>query len=407
MTAHDKLFGYYQQQSLLPTFANLEDDAALARYADSRNRLFSDKLLLPPRIFRNADMIEFGPDSGENALVFAHWGARTTLVEPNDRAHSYIRAYFERFGLSDSLRDIVAAEVEGFGTNGNQSSKALAEFIDAEGFIYTIQPTELWLKVFARLLRPEGFAIVSYYEKDAGFFELALKAIYAAAKAISGRDSLETAWALYETKWNSIPHTRTFDSWVMDVLENPFVRLKYFLNADALCSAAQEAGFSLYSSWPVYRAPLEIYWHKRVLSAEDGRRRDSAHLARSHLSFMAGETLYLTGSLVRVASTNSVVTAAANRIDQVVESPTTSNINASLAALEAVIAEVSDTPILAGKANAARNYIAVIEALKAVIVALLDSDFGTACRLMRESRPMVEHWGAPTHFAVFRRMSET
>ena len=401
---HGKLFRYYEQQSVLPTFANLEDDAALARYASGRRRLFSDKLFLPPWIFRHADMIEFGPDTGENALVFAHWGARTTLVEPNDRAHSYIRAYFKRFGFSDSLRDIVVADVEGFANKEAMSSAPFAEFIDAEGFIYTIQPTDLWLEVFARLLRPEGYAIVSYYEKDAGFFEVALKAIYTAAKAISGRDELETAWALYETKWNSIPHTRSFESWVMDVMENPFVRLKYFLDADALCESAHQAGFSLYSSWPVYRAPLEIYWHKRVLSAEDGRRRDSAHLVRSHLSFMAGEALYLTGGPDRVAAANRVVTAASKAIDRIVESPTTSNINASLAAVEALIAEILNTSILAWKEDAARNYIAVLEALKVVLVALVNRDFGAACRMMRESRPLVEHWGAPTHFAVFRRL---
>ena len=404
---HGKLFRYYQQQSVLPTFANLAGDAALERYAVGRARLFNDKLSLPPRIFRNADMIEFGPDTGENALVFARWGARTTLVEPNEKAHGYIRAYFERFGLSNSLRDIVAADVESFAKEGELAPAPPAEFIDAEGFVYTIQPTELWLGVFARLLRPEGFAIVSYYERDATFFELALKAIYAGAKAISGRDALETARALYETKWSSIPHTRSFESWVMDVLENPFVRLNYFLDADALCNSAYEAGFSLYSSWPVYRSPLEIYWHKRSLSVEEGRRRDSAHLARSHLSFMAGELLYLTGGVDRVTRTNRVIAAAVNAIDRVVDSPITSTIKLSLAAVEALIAEVVDTPILAGKENAIGNYIAVLEALKAVAVALLNRDFSTVCRLMRESQPLVEHWGTPTHLAVFRRLSAT
>ena len=139
---HGKLFRYYEKQSILPTFADLRDDASLARYAEGRNRLFSDKLLLPPRIFRNAEMIEFGPDSGENALVFARWGAHTTLVEPNEKAHGYIRTYFERFGLSDSLHDIVAADVEGFAQAEGAHPVPVAEFIDAEGFIYTIQPTD-------------------------------------------------------------------------------------------------------------------------------------------------------------------------------------------------------------------------------------------------------------------------
>jgi len=256
-------------------------------------------------------------------------------------------------------------------------------------------------------LRPDGFAIVSYYEKHATFFELSLKAIYAAAKGISAHGALDTAWALYETKWNSIPHTRAFESWVMDVLENPFVRLKYFLDADGLCNSAYETGFFLYSSWPVYRAPLEIYWHKRVLPAGEGRLLDSAHLARSHLSFMAGESLYLAGGSDQVAAANQVISAAVKAIDQVIESPTISSLSAALTAIEALIAEVSATSTLSSNRNAVRNYVAVLEALKAVVAALSNGDFDTVCRLLAESRTLVEHWGTPTHFAVFRRLADT
>jgi hypothetical protein len=400
---NSKLFRYYEQQSVLPTFANLADDAALARYASARQRLFSDKLFLPPRIFRGASMVEFGPDSGENALVFAHWGASTTLVEPNVRAHPYIRSYFKRFGLSNSLRDVIAADVESFAKRATADTAAFTEFIDAEGFIYTIQPADLWLGAFARLLRLEGFAIVSYYEKDAGFFEIALKAIHSVAKMISGRNPVDTAWALYETKWNSIPHTRSFESWVMDVMENPFVRLKYFLDADMLCESAHKVGLSLYSSWPIYRAPLEIYWHKHVLPAEEGRRRDSAHLARSHLSFMAGEELYLVGNLDEVAAANRAIVAAAHTIDQIVESPTASNVNLSIVAVEAVRNALKNTRILARDENAVRNYIAVLEALKTLLAALLERKFEAVCRMIRESQPLVEHWGTTTHIAVFCR----
>ena len=73
--AEDKLFNYYERQDVLPTFGNFKSAAELEAYAGLRRELFSDKLVLPPRLFRDADMLEFGPDSGENALVFASWGA--------------------------------------------------------------------------------------------------------------------------------------------------------------------------------------------------------------------------------------------------------------------------------------------------------------------------------------------
>jgi hypothetical protein len=191
----------------------------------------------------------------------------------------------------------------------------------------------------------------------------------------------------------------------MDVLENPFVRLKYFLAADALCKAAQETGFALYSSWPGYRAPLEIYWHKHVLSPGEIRCRDSAHLSRSCLSFMAGESLYLTGGLDRVATTNRIAVAASDAIDQVVQSPTAASLDACLPALAKLRVEVQEAPLLASKPDATRRYVAVIEDLKGVLCALRGGDFRAACRITNESEVLINHWGIPAHFAVFRRAS--
>ena len=225
--ADDKLFNYYERKDVLPTFGNFKSSAELEAYASQRRELFSDKLVLPPRLFRNAEVLEFGPDSGENALVFAGWGANMTLAEPNRLAHPKIQAYFAHFDLTERLRELVLADVEGF------SNDRGFDIIDAEGFIYTVQPTETWLGIFHRLLNPDGYGVVSYYERYGGFFELALKAIHAAGKALTGRPALETAKLLFEPKWNSIPHTRSFESWLMDVLENPFVRYRYFLDAAA------------------------------------------------------------------------------------------------------------------------------------------------------------------------------
>ncbi|MBW8856567.1 MAG: methyltransferase domain-containing protein, partial [Bradyrhizobium sp.] len=133
--ADDKLFNYYERQDVLPTFGNFKSPAELAAYAGQRRELFSDKLVLPPRLFRDADVLEFGPDSGENALVFAGWGANMTLAEPNRHAHPKIEAYFAHFGRTERLRELALSDVEGF--RGDRRF----DVIDAEGFIYTVQPS--------------------------------------------------------------------------------------------------------------------------------------------------------------------------------------------------------------------------------------------------------------------------
>src|SRR5437016_2139675 len=109
---------------------------------------------------------------------------------------------------------------------------------------------------FAKLLNPGGLALVSYYEPFGCFIELFMKVIYTRLRQLTGWAGFEAAEKVFQTKWDSIPHTRTMESWVMDVLENPFVRLKYFLEAVALCRDMAAEGFSLYSSFPGYRDPL-------------------------------------------------------------------------------------------------------------------------------------------------------
>jgi hypothetical protein len=104
--AYDKLFQYYAREQFLPTFGNLENAGKLAQYTDARRTVFAEKLMLPIQMFDGADVLEFGPDTGENALVFAQWGAKVTLAEPNLRAHGQIRhRSARRFAQDDGFEE--------------------------------------------------------------------------------------------------------------------------------------------------------------------------------------------------------------------------------------------------------------------------------------------------------------
>ena len=96
------MFEYYAGQEVQPTYADFRDDVALSKYEQLRKLVFA-RLALPAAIFQSASLLEFGPDTGENSLIFARWGAQLTLVEPNAKAHAYIRRYFAKFGLERTL----------------------------------------------------------------------------------------------------------------------------------------------------------------------------------------------------------------------------------------------------------------------------------------------------------------
>jgi hypothetical protein len=398
--ADDKLFQYYERQGILPTFADFKSHEQLKAYDVQRRELFRDKLMMPPVLFRGAEVLEFGPDSGENAVVFAGWGATMTLAEPNRQAHAKIRAYFERFGLLPRLRELVLSDVEGF------RSDRRFDIIDAEGFIYTIQPSEIWLRVFQRWLNPDGCGVISFYERNGAFFELTLKAIHAAGKALTGRPAVEAAKLLFEPKWDSIPHARAFESWVMDVLENPFVRNRTFIYAGDLCGAANALGFDIHASWPSYRDTLDIYWHKKINADDDKLRRSSKHLQRSRLSFFGGRKLYLVGQDETVESIGAAIERLMCDVDAMIDDPLGETLARVISGLVTLRGLVAEAEIFADDRADVEAVITTLDSFLAIFSAIARRDIVSLASLTQSDPDFINIWGQPNHFLVLRKRSE-
>jgi hypothetical protein len=395
--ADTKLFQYYERQDVLPTFGNFASPDDLDRYAQGRVRLFRDRLQLPPRIFREADLLEFGPDSGENAMVFGQWGANLTLAEPNSRALGQIRSYFERFNLGGRLRQLISADVAGF------CSDQKFDVIDAEGFIYTIQPTEAWLSIFASLMRPDGYGIISYYERYGGLFELTLKAIHAAVKVLSGKPATESAELVFRAKWDSIPHTRSFASWVMDVMENPFVRIGYFLDASKLVRLVHGQGFATHSSWPVYADPLLINWHKADIPDDVLVERSVRHLERSRLSFASGRKMYLAGDAKAVDQVAGRLDRLVADADALIDEPFGDRLQAFIEGLGALAEQIRHMPIVADDDGAVAAYCATLTSVCEIFTLIGKKDLQGLQALTGSDPVFIAEWGMPTHFLVMRR----
>lgn len=391
------LYEYYRGQQLLPTFADFQGAPEVERYAAQRAAVLRDRAGLPAAMFNGAEILEFGPDSGENALVFAMWGAQLTLVEPNERAHETIRAYFERFGRGASLRGISSAHVLDY------VDPARYDLVVAEGFIYTVQPTRAWLAAFHRLLRTGGLFFITYYERCGAIFELALRALHRAHQRLTGLGAEASAQRLYAAKWDAIPHTRRFESWVMDVLENPFVRAATFIDARTLVDDMAASGFDLYSSYPHYGDVLAMEWHKREPALEERAARARAHIERSTLSFLAGRKLYI-GDSPRAA----VIAAGAREliadIDALIDADDAAASSRTIAALDGLAAAVHDSSIVADSVAERR---AAAEAFAAFSHAFRLAAGGDAEGLVRHTQTdaaFIANWGLPVHLAVGRRL---
>lgn len=389
------LHDYYRTRQFKPTFAGFQTAQELDRYESGRRRVFQDLLGIPIRLFNQANVCEYGPDTGENALVFARWGARLTLVEPNRAAWSDIQAYFDHFSLSSHLETLSAESVETF-----QSPQKM-HIINAEGFIYTIQPCDVWLRRFSDQLAPGGLLVANYLERSGCIFELLWSLLHRRYGEIVGRLDCETAADIFLQKWNSIPHTRTFESWVQDVLENPFVRLRYLIEPSDLLRRAKLAGFTLHSSWPRYEDPFHPYWHKGIPNEAVLEARRDEFITRSRLSFAFAKPLFVVGGADAVAICNRETLNLINAIDELIDSWLTAPLTAAFSAIEA-ISNLVDTRDVMASVEDRHETLIQLEALRRALQLLELGNARNIRDFVSMNIELMGAWGSTTHYVVLK-----
>jgi hypothetical protein len=390
------LYEYYERQEIAPTFADLRDDDEISAYAARRRALLEERLAIPTCLLRGAEILEYGPDTGENAVSFARFGARMTLVEPALAAHAQIRSYFDRYAPPGALRDVVAADVLSF-----EPERGHYDLVVAEGFIYTVQPSGRWLDIFARALVPGGLALLTYYERCASLFELLLKVPFAALRRRERAERVAVAERLYRPKWDSIPHTRAFASWVMDVLDNPFVRLRYFIDAAELVRDAAARGFGIHAAWPAYTDSLQNGWAKRAPVSGETVARTLEQLERSVLTYCFGTKAYLV-ERAEAAPIAALLDAALCRTDALIDAEDPAAYAALAATLRALAAASRAARTIVDASTAAASAIAALEGWAVVFDLFAADDVDGAVALLRADPVLVATWGTPTHITVLR-----
>jgi Methyltransferase domain len=393
----ETLHGYYAEQEIMPTHGGFTSPADLDAYQAERARIFTDKLKLPPRTFAGARLLELGPDTGENSLVFARWGAACTLSEPHVRAHAVIREYFDRFGLSGRLEDL---EEHGFETYPPPAPERRFDVVDAEGFVNAIQPPSAWIDRLPGLVADDGFAVLFYYEAYGCLFELTWKVVHARYRELTGLGRAEAAEEVFAAKWASIPHKRPLAAWAMDVLENPFVRLETFLDARELCRAMTHAGFVLHSAWPSYDGGLDVHWFKRDRTPEARLAEQVDFIGRSRLSHLFGRKHFLASAEVL---DESMLQGALQHMDALVDGwdgQRAKQLDAHLAAVSAAL----ELPTVLADPDDTRRSVEGVDMLRRLLHVLGDGVPERIAAFCNGDAAFVEAWGLPSHFAVFRKL---
>lgn len=394
MSEADSLFDFYSRQEILPTFGDFKTQEALDRQARYRRNLYEEKLHLPIALFKGAKVVEFGPDSGENALVCAQWGAQLSLVEPNPKALDPIRAYFTQFGLNEHLDGLYPTDMASFAKV--HASQGPFDFVIAEGFLHAVRPDRVWIDVIKTLLAPDGFAVVFTHDPAGMFTDQLLKAIQVRVRELTGLGSVPAAKMVFQAKWDAIPHIRPLEAWVMDQLENPFIRLHSCHDPIQLGRTLAEGGLRTVSSWPPMVDNMDMYWHKTVLGENALLENQERFYRHNRLSYMLGRPLFC-GMPAPDDLVDGIFEALDALIDRFVPE-TAMQLRTGLELLE-VHLQREAAPMRRQDLTHALAFLASIQTILALMIGGDAEQLATFCQ---GDEAFIKNWGLPVHFRVLR-----
>src|SRR5580658_537724 len=258
------LVSYYQDLEFNPVLIRVEDSAVWEAHFANRRNLYERHLGIPLAYLRGASVVEFGPNSGENALLPALFGARLTLVEPNTQVLPRLRELFVRFGVDAQIERIHSAGIEEF------DDTRRFELVIAEGFLYTLPFRDAMLRKVASLVRPGCFGVISYNDRCGGLLEYLRRVYLFRACELSGvadtqSDAcLQLARDLFASDFARLGLTRSFDAWWRDTLVNPFCRSEHTWSLPELLALLADVGCEFHSSSPAWFTGDRHRWYKRT-----------------------------------------------------------------------------------------------------------------------------------------------
>ena len=282
---------YYQRQGVNPVLIEVERPEVWHVHRRRRENLYQNHLGIPLRTLRGRSVLEFGCNSGENALVLATLGAELTLVEPNVNVLPRLEQVYERFGMRDRVVAVVPQGIQEYDGDGRH------DLVVAEGFLHTLPDRDLMLHKMARLLAPGGMGVVSFADRIGAFLEMLRGVLLKRACELDGITDLhgracrEIARRLYADDFEAPGLARPCDAWWLDNLVNPTLRWERLWGYREILPVLQAAGCAFRGSSPPWAVPDPLGWFKRVPDTASRHRDVLEQWAFMFPSFITGRPL--------------------------------------------------------------------------------------------------------------------
>ena len=382
---------YYEAQAFNPVLIRVEDPTVWEAHVQKRRHLYERHLGIALPLLRDKHVLEFGCNSGENALVLATFGARLTLVEPNRQVAPRLKHLFQSFGLEAAIEAFHETGIDTFQTDRT------FDVVVAEGFLSTLTERDAMLEKILRLVKPGGFGIVSFNDRFGGLLEVLKRAILFRAYALTpvadvqSDQALNIARTFFEADFQKLNVSRTFEAWWRDTLVNPLYSDAHLWSYPELLAILQRHGGVVHATSPVWSTWEHYNWYKNVPGPETVNQRFLEDWRRHLFYFLTGlrpasvdqevpeEVIEDTAQLVRALSRlgNSLSVEAPNAI--------------GAARLLPYLASASD--------RQARAFAVELEHLLGCLVCASPDELLSGYRASHLLRSL---WGTAYHYLCFR-----
>lgn len=389
-------YQYYKETGVKPVYAGLNKEASFNTYEKLRRKVFEYNLNIPVRSFERASLLEFGPSTGDNALIFAHWGADLVLVEPVEGFIRSIREYFQNHELEGRLRDVHCNTFEKFETGEK------FDFIVAEGFIFhTGQPT-YWLPRLASFGNDKSFIIISHLETTGYLIELLHAKCLQVLLMDHKTEPLLLARDLYYNKWNKTAHARSFDSWAYDNVIYPTLDA-YLLNSIIdFQEIMNECGMLLWSSWPSIVNYTDLSWVKNpVIDKKKIIYRNKKNFLKLLPSMVIGELTEVNDRINDVGE--QLFSSLCSEVNSLAVPPRLLN-KAQLGKIRNIHKETEELFKISVHCYGDTKLSLLWRQIDACFSHLSSGNINGIMDLFNNDGPLTDYWGSPNFYSVWHRL---
>lgn len=245
---------YYKKNKINPVDLSQANEKKFKAHQLLRKKLFLEILNIPFETIHDKSIIEFGPNRGENSLIFAEYGYKIFFKEPNKNIHENINQLYKKYGFINSI-DIEEVYLDYPKKNSKKSSIVLAE-----GFLNTCPNIK---ESIAQLCcHSNEYVVFSYHDKIGTFFDNLKSCLLRLLVRISKKESAEIAKDLFLDSFTKLNSARTFESWIADSLLNPILQEMDLNTLDELDDVFKISGFNVWSTSPEFNYSVYPIWYK-------------------------------------------------------------------------------------------------------------------------------------------------